>query len=250
MKKALIMIPAESVSGRQYYVQNCIEEAIKDGFLPVIPCMYQINAAYQDDFVKEMVPVCDVVMLFIDFGVDKAMYSVIESIENKEKLKYKRLSFEKLAVSPAQILAEVAHKSGIKITSLLAETRKRAVVNARFVYFRRAREYTKATLAEIGLLVGKDHASVMYGIDQAMTVVELIELYDEIYGDTKIKKEAVAKQPATAKEFDSQPVTRPVLPFRSLDKREQEIQNRTSVMCSVREDGFGGGFRGYRPHNS
>lgn len=49
---------------------------------------------------------------------------------------------------------------------------------------------------------------------------------------------------------NSQPVERPVLPFRSMDKREQNIPSAKSLMCAVSAGGYYNAFGGYGPHNT
>jgi|SRR5210317_170250 len=46
------------------------------------------------------------------------------------------------------------------------QTRKREFVEARAFYYRFARMYTKASMASIGELVGKDHACVINGLNR------------------------------------------------------------------------------------
>lgn len=55
----------------------------------------------------------------------------------------------------------VENHVGFRITK---QTRKRHVVDARRIYFRLSREFTKYSLASIGFSMDKDHATALHGI--------------------------------------------------------------------------------------
>lgn len=84
------------------------------------------------------------------------------------------------------ILKDVSSKSGIPIAVLKGEMlwegkkRKREVVEARQFYFTRARDKTKCSLERIGLLVGKDHATVLHGIKTVNNA--LLREYEIFFG--------------------------------------------------------------------
>ena len=79
------------------------------------------------------------------------------------------------------ILIDVSRKTGIKIELLQSKSREREVVDARFVYFRRAKEIGRFSLARIGREVNKDHATVLHGIYEAKETKPVIELYKRCY---------------------------------------------------------------------
>ena len=49
------------------------------------------------------------------------------------------------------------------------KTRKREYVEARFIYFKLLREFTNMSLNAIGSFVKRDHATVLYGVNQLET---------------------------------------------------------------------------------
>ena len=80
------------------------------------------------------------------------------------------------------IIDHVLNTTGIAEDSFMSKTRYRPVVEARQMYFKRAKDMTNATLAEIGSMVKSgDHANVMHGINQINTVPTLIKKYNELF---------------------------------------------------------------------
>jgi len=70
---------------------------------------------------------------------------------------------------------------------LLIDTRKRECVYARAIYFKVTRElFPRKSLEYIGSLVGRDHASVLHGINKVFPMIKLYEptVY-EVYEDTR-----------------------------------------------------------------
>jgi len=78
-----------------------------------------------------------------------------------------------------------------KLTSLESgidigiKSRAREVVYARAIYYKLCRQFTKQPLSAIGREVGKDHATVLYGINLFDDVVsefemEYLKIYDRI----------------------------------------------------------------------
>lgn len=100
------------------------------------------------------------------------------------------------------VLRIVAKKSRIPIEELLFGNRKREIVEARQIYFKRAKEITKNTLAIIGELVGKDHATVLHGIKIVNNVKYLTERYN-IYFNGKIPE---IKKPEVKRKVEVKPV--------------------------------------------
>jgi len=259
MKTALLLIPETNGSvDRQTYISACVQRVIDEGFTPLTPSVYEhylnINI---DDFINNAItkPDMNTVFLFTDFGIDKTMFSAIDScVENGIELKYVRLqepNLDSFYTTPHQILKDVSRKTGITVEQLQGRNRRREIVDARFCYFRRCREVSKATVKSIGLPVGKDHSTVVHGIKEAYNTPNVINLYKKLYGETEIKKETLAPQEDQRTEkTDAGPVERPVLPYNSMDKREQAVQGEVSAVRAVSEGWAGKPFSGYRPHNS
>ena len=247
MKSALVIIPKEFDIDRGLYLQACADKVTSEQFMPVTPPLYESTPNHQEQFVEKIAPFMDALCFMIDFGIDQGMFRIIDKY--CVKIEHKYLLVDDFSIySPGFILREVSRKTGITVTELRSSTRKRKVVDARNVYFRRCREKTSQSFEEIGSIVNKDHATAMHGDRNARTITQIIDLYNQCYNaPPKIEKEAMGVVKST---FDSQPVERPVLPQRSMDPREQNIPQAKPTVQTVREDGFGGGFRGYRPHNT
>jgi chromosomal replication initiation ATPase DnaA len=70
---------------------------------------------------------------------------------------------------------------GVTPEQLKYKTRcKREVSDARFVFFKVARENTKCSTSEIGRYVNRDHATVLNGIKQLDEIDEIKQMYKKV----------------------------------------------------------------------
>jgi len=79
------------------------------------------------------------------------------------------------------ILKEVSDVTGISICDLNSRSRIREIAEARQFYFKRARVLTTAGSGMIGSLVGRDHATVLYGIKVVDNVREVRIKYKKLF---------------------------------------------------------------------
>jgi len=91
------------------------------------------------------------------------------------------------------ILARVSELSGIPVEVLKLNTRKRDVVEARHIFFKRACEGTRETLETIGKYVGRDHASVLHGVSQVNNIKYLSDRYDVYFNGKTPEVRIVSK---------------------------------------------------------
>lgn len=255
MKTALLLIPeiTESID-RQDYLLQCIDKMNAEDYMSLSPGVYDVLFKINSwDFIEKTLPICDAVFFFVDFGIDAFMFSVIDRLLGKVPFMYRRLGssdIKRLCETPDQILQKVSEKTGLSVEDLKSKSRKREICDARKVYFRRCRETTHSSYEQIGNAINRDHSTAVYGERQAFIIDEIEKLYDKIYGETKVKTAPVAKDSEPISEAERQPVTRPVLPFRSMDKREQVISGGESFVSALSGRGYNSPFSGYRPHNS
>jgi len=251
-KPALLMIPSlEETINRHIYLKECVEMMIQEGYEPLLPPFYDSVPMNEDSFYNRMLPMVDALFMFINFGVDQKMLDMIDRTLNTKEIHYRRVEeclATKVYSTPMQILIEVCMKTNMSIDQMRSKTRKRGIVDARFVYFRRARERTKASLAMIGREVNRDHASVLHGVTEAHNTIQVVELYNKCYGQTEIETTALEPE-ATGKNHTAQ-ICKPVLPYRSMDPREQSVPAGKPFMRSLSGRGYHQPFGGYRPHNS
>lgn len=259
MKTALLLIPDTNGSvNRQSYITSCVQRVIEEGYTPLSPAVYEhytdINI---DEFIVDAItkPDMDTVFLFVDFGIDKIMFSTIDMcISQGINLKYVRLqkpNLDSFYTTPEQILRDVSRKTGYSLEDLMTKCRRREIVDARYVYFRRCREISKASQREIGIPVGKDHSTVVHGLWEAYNNPVIVKLYEKCYGETKIEEKTVdpVKKPRRAKAHDEQDEG-PVLPHYPMDKREPVFPREEPALRPMPGSGFYSAFRSYRPHNS
>lgn len=253
MKTALLLIPEilQNID-RQEYLAGCIEKMDSEGYLSLSPGIYDLFFKINSrEYIEKTLPICDAVFFFVDFGIDALMFEVIDRLLDKMPYEYRRLNHEtvqKYHLTPTQILQRVSRETDISIEALKSKSRVREISDARKVYFRACREFTKASLANIGSLVNRDHATVMHGERVAREIPEIDKLYNKIYGKTRGKEEAVEQSAGGTDKRE--PVERPILPFRSMDPREQAVPSAASIVRSLPARGFDNAFSGYRPCGS
>lgn len=73
---------------------------------------------------------------------------------------------EKGAIRWMRILHAVAREHGVKASEILGESRRRVVVNARFEVFYRLRIDLKMSYTKIGVVMRKDHSTIMNGVNK------------------------------------------------------------------------------------
>lgn len=260
MKTALILIPETGGSvNRQAYIGACIDFVEKEGYSVDCPALLEgytnISAS---TYLDKRVAWADAVFFFTDFGIDGIMLDVAERLVKagrEDACIYKKLQkVDNVFTEPIQILRDVSRRTGIPLNLLTSKTRKREVVDARFVYFLRCRNITKASLASIGLPVGKDHASVLHGMREATKTPQVIELYNKCYytksnGETASKKKTVEQLTKDCRSI-RQPGEGSILPHSEMEEGEPDIPRSASTLRTVPARGFYGAIAGYRSHNS
>ena len=80
-----------------------------------------------------------------------------QQIKNDSKLlRYK--------VTKEEILEIIANECGITVSQILDKTRKKEVINGRFIFCGIMNDYFNYTLKRIGDVVGRDHTTVIHAI--------------------------------------------------------------------------------------
>ena len=79
------------------------------------------------------------------------------------------------------ILLDVCYRTGINLRLIKSNLRWREIVDARCIYYLRAKELTRYSLAVIGKGVNRDHSTVIHGLMEADRVKEIQELYKRCY---------------------------------------------------------------------
>jgi len=192
MTPALVIIPQTcGTINRDRYLADCIRYTMTAGYFPLSKDIYaNYTNMDPDKFIKVILEFCSVVYLFIDFRIDDLMSRTAEKAVKKGILvTYVKISPNEPTIytlSPHDILQEVSKKTGIPIERLKEKTRKREIVDARFIYFRRCRDVLGISYERIGLEVGgKDHATVMHGIKETENTKQVVEQYNQYYGTGK-----------------------------------------------------------------
>lgn len=185
MKTTLVLIPdTPAVVNRKAYITDCIKETIALGCLPLMYEFYK-EVLFFTDFLKTSLEQTDKVIIYQDFEQGEALRSVVEAQDFKGEIIMANLqNHQKHAMSLEDILREVALKTETQVQQLKDRSRERNVVDARFLFFKRAWVLTGFTLARIGEVVNRDHATVLHGIREIDSVRELQTLYHQHYGDS------------------------------------------------------------------
>jgi hypothetical protein len=118
--------------------------------------------------------------------IEKDIYDILTKIkqiqEDIKKLKGKD-PLKEYEIELDKILTELVLKTGITEYEVRSKSREREITEVRQMYFKRAREITNITLYKIGKFIGRDHATVFYGIKQVNTIPELIKKYNRYFGE-------------------------------------------------------------------
>lgn len=184
MRAALVIVPKLDCEIDQAgYLRDCMKIVQKEGYLPFCPNIYkQYTSIEQESYAKKVMHIIDAVFLFVDFGADETMLRIAQLFD-EEMIRRKTLKPrpEKYEYALPHILHQVSKMTGISIEELKSKSRKREVVDARFVYYRHARATTRESLARIGKLVKRDHSGVVHGIREAHQVKEVKDLYQRCF---------------------------------------------------------------------
>lgn len=240
-KTSLLLIPeVDDMICRSEYLSMCIDHNMAEGYIPLTPGLYSSTSVSQEEFVNCTLPYVDAVFMYINYGIDKVMFQVIDKVFEVKDLHYRRIAeaeIKKLNSSPAAVLADLCSRTATTPEMLRSKSRKRELVDLRFVYYRRAKEITTASLAAIGREVNRDHATVLHGVEEAHDVRAVQELYDRCY-----------KHPAPQNNKPAE-VIHPVLPYRLADPREKTVPSGKQLISHISGRGFGAPYNGYTPHN-
>jgi hypothetical protein len=186
-KTALILIPdTPNAVDRKGYLRACIEEAMNRGYAPLLSWDHakSIMKIGFRDYLQKMVPSADEVLIFRDYQDGLPLALQVEEISQiPMPIQYMTIpdADQRFRNTLETILEDVAEKTKTTVEDLKRKTRKREIVDARYVYFKRAKELTSKSLSAIGSIVGKDHASVLHGIREANTTKQVSELYNECF---------------------------------------------------------------------
>lgn len=244
MKTAVIIIsPIGHNVSPSLYLNACAEKVKADGYTVLHPTDWN---EYKNIDIKELtdkiIHGIDAFYLFVDFGASPFMVDLVTKFVKKDKEEYQFIKEIKVEAvlgikswNLSGVLLEVSQAAKIPVEILKLKTRKREIVEARQIYFVRAKLFTTASLAVIGRLVGKDHATVLHGIKVVNNVIELKRKYDDWFCEKRPVKSIVPKKI----EF----VNIKPEPFRR--ERERPVKNPIYagiVSCTNRE------YSGYREH--
>lgn len=188
MKTAILVtrrMPAETVDN-EAYVDACTQQVISQGYI----LLHQTSWQYYDKLdmtkvIDHLYQVIDVIFVFVDFGADHRITDIVKKYQDKINISLLP-KHERYIASLRSILVDVSKKTGISIENLKSRWRFREFVDARYIYFKRAKELLNGseTLNSIGNLVNRDHATVLYGIEQVDNVKELQMQYNTYYQTT------------------------------------------------------------------
>ena len=112
--------------------------------------------------------------------------------KERENLKNKQRSF-RFKMSKEEILVIIAEECSINVSEIADKTRKREVVNGRFIFCGIMKEYFGYSLKKIGEFVGgRDHTTIIHSIekyhDRYQTEEHYRSLVNNIYNKIGITK--------------------------------------------------------------
>jgi hypothetical protein len=189
MKTALILFNTNTKQTNNVFLSMCAEKVQKQGFTILHSTLWD---EYKNIDLKQLFykvyDSLDAIFMFIDFGVCPLMTEVIRknySIGQYDYVFLKELNIE-IGVSIQgtnlmQILQEVSDITKIPIALMQSKSREREIVEARYFYYKRAKLFTNASLAKIGIHVCRDHTSVLHGLWSVNNVIQIKEAYQSLF---------------------------------------------------------------------
>tara|TARA_B100001250_G_scaffold155561_1_gene133721 strand:+ start:8790 stop:9203 length:414 start_codon:yes stop_codon:yes gene_type:complete len=105
----------------------------------------------------------------------------------------------KSSIDIVQIKLDVSKELGLNLSK---NTRNRSYVYGRAIYFKLCKEFSHATLFEIGKSVGREHASVIHGLN----VFDMIAMYNDsiINVYTKLRDHLVKENEESLKKYNEE----------------------------------------------
>lgn len=246
MKTAVIIIsPVGHNVSPSLYLNACAEKVKSDGYVILHPTDW---SEYKNINIKELtdkiISGIDAFYLFVDFGASPFMVELVNRFVKKDEGEYRFIKEIKVEAvlgiknwNISGVLLEVSQAAKIPVEILKTKTREREIVEARQIYFVRAKLFTKASLAAIGKLVNKDHATVLHGIKTVNNVIELKKKYDDWFCE---KRPAVKSLPKKIEVI--RPEQEPE-PIKNIVMRPVRFSPFVDVMSCTNQ-----GYSGWREH--
>ena len=105
----------------------------------------------------------------------------------------------KSSIDIVQIKLDVSKELGLNLSK---NSRNRSYVYGRAIYFKLCKEFSHATLFEIGKSVGREHASVIHGLN----VFDMIAMYNDsiINVYTKLRDHLVKENEESLKKYNEE----------------------------------------------
>ena len=130
---------------------------------------------------------------------------------------------KKWSIDIVQIKLAVSKELGLNLSK---NTRNRSYVYGRAIYFKLCKEFSHATLYEIGKSVGREHASVIHGLN----VFDMIAMYNDsilsIY--TKLRERLVKDNEESLKKYNEE-IYYKIKYEKLLEEHEELLEKITKV---------------------
>ena len=197
MKTAIILFNTiDKYTHPATFLSICSDQVSMAGYTVIHSSFWkEYNVINMKDLVEKVYISVDAFFLFIDFGVSPLMASIVDGYYKREesntgftKELHIDIALHGRNAGLGSILSEVSGVMKVPIDSLKSKTREREVAVARQFYFKRAKQFTKASLKMIGELVNRDHATVLHGIKVVDECPSIRDTYEEMFEGKKIER--------------------------------------------------------------
>jgi hypothetical protein len=176
-------------------MQSCVNRVIAKGYTIVHPTTWEeYRSINMDSFIDKVKLSIDCYYIFIDLGLTDLIIDLVKANHPPKNKELKiEIGYDDSYFTPQYFLREVSAKTMISISVLQSKSRMREVVEARQIYFYRARKHTECSLSQIGKLVKRDHATVLHGVKVVDTAPEVKRKYERLFTGKKEEKRIVHK---------------------------------------------------------
>lgn len=101
------------------------------------------------------------------------------TISDKRKILKDRTN--RVRLSKEDVLDIISNESGVGVNEIVSRSRKKEIVNARFIFCSIMKDYYNYSLVYIGELIGgRDHTSVIHAINQHRSRVKNEDAYRDL----------------------------------------------------------------------
>ena len=194
---AILLIPDMEFGIRMKdYYKICRDKIIEEGYVIINPLSYYAHKEVVNfEYLKSVKDCINAIFVFIDFAPNNFILKVeneFSGLIKERKIEEEYLDYIQAGTDGILINAIDRAKDYFKITislqDLIGNSRKRELVQTRQFIMKKIKESTELPLSAVGLILNRDHSTVVYAIKTIDNTYGMIDEYHKFWGEIlKIK---------------------------------------------------------------